>query len=276
MIEDENEPVVEVETVSDADLSAAELDDDVIVEFEGVSDIVTSATAEGEDSAIVEFELVDDTDTDVTAEDEIEPVVELKPVSVAEEELEVVSKTAFARRLPSVELLELYVDVMLEELEIGRLDNEDETDRVLLDKIDVELLALFEDDEGLATLLEDDFGVERTLLDEVDEFMLDFEILLLVEDAKLRLEDGVAEVDRIFGVELDRDRVDDRETEELLVVLLLLLLLLLVLVELLLLLLDVLVLFLLVLILVSDALNELDVVDVTSLVTLLQTVNRFA
>ena len=273
MIEDENEPVVEVETVSDADLSAAELDDDVIVEFEGVSDIVTSATAEGEDSAIVEFELVDDTDTDVTAEDEIEPVVELKPVSVAEEELEVVSKTAFARRLPSVELLELYVDVMLEELEIGRLDNEDETDRVLLDKIDVELLALFEDDEGLATLLEDDFGVERTLLDEVDEFMLDFEILLLVEDAKLRLEDGVAEVDRIFGVELDRDRVDDRETEELLVVLLLLLL---VLVELLLLLLDVLVLFLLVLILVSDALNELDVVDVTSLVTLLQTVNRFA
>lgn len=106
---------------------------------------------------------------------------------------------------------------------------------------------------------------------------------MLVEDAKARLEDGVGEVDKIFAVELDF--AEDGEAEELPTILLLLLLLLLILVEVLLLLTELLLdlvellLFLLdvlVLILVSDALNELDVVEVTFLVTFLLAVNRFA
>jgi hypothetical protein len=127
-------------------------------------------------------------------------------------------------------------------------------------------------------LEEDDAGSKRALLDEVDEVVLDVNLLLLVGETIERLEDGVGEADdRFFGVELDRDKVEDGETEELLAVLLLLILveLLLVLTELVLFLLDVLVL-LLVLILVSDALNELDVVDVTFLVTFLLAVNRTA
>ena len=217
---------------------------------------------------IIESELADSTDADATPEDEDELKLELKAVPEADEEPEAVAKTASARRLPWVEMLELYIDSMLEELEMGRLDNEEEPERILLDDIDVEL----------PMSLEDDAEAERTLLDELDEVMLDDDLLLLVDETRVRLDDGVGEVDdRIFGVELDRDEVDDGETEELLVVLLLLILveLLLVLTELLLFLLDVLV-VLLVLILVSDALNELDVVDVTFLVTFLRSVNLFA
>lgn len=129
-------------------------------------------------------------------------------------------------------------------------------------------------------LLEDDAEVERTLLDELNEIGLELGLLMLVEDAKARLEDGVGKADAIFAVELDLDEAEDGEAEELPTILLLLLILvevlLLDLVELLLFLLDVLVPLVLVLILVSDVLNELDVVEVTSLVTFLLAVNLIA
>jgi len=263
--------------------STAEVEDDTVVEFETVSDVDTDATAEDEDNVLVEFELAVNADVDAMAEDANELILELEAVSDAEEDPEAVPMMAFARRLPSIELLELDMEFILEELETGPLDNEDELERLLLDDTDVEL----------PMLLEDDAEVERTLLDELDETMLGPDLLLLVEDTRLRLEDGVGDTDRIFVVELDFDVAEDSEAEELPTVLLLLLLLLLTLVELLLdlaellldlrelllflldvlvLLLDVLVL-LLVLILVSEALNELDVVEVTFLVTFLLTVS---
>jgi hypothetical protein len=98
----------------------------VIVEFEGISDVVTDATTEDDDNVIVELELVGNTDADASPEDEDELRLELEAVSDEEDEPEAVAKTAFARRLPSVELLELYIEFTLEELEIGRLDNEEE------------------------------------------------------------------------------------------------------------------------------------------------------
>lgn len=126
--------------------------------------------------------------------------------------------------------------------------------------------------------------------------MLDDNRLLLVDTATIWPEDDFGEVDRFCELELDRDEVEDDEATGLLVILLLLIFvelllvfeevllvfvellllfaeLLVVFVEPLLLLLDVLVLFLLAMTLVSDALNELDVVAVTSLVTFLQIVN---
>jgi hypothetical protein len=174
--------------------STAEDEDDVIVEFEGVSDIDTDATAEDEyedaDDVAVEFEA--NTDTDAPAVDEDELIVKLKPVSDAKEEPEAVSEMALALalKLPSVEPLELYMDSMLEELEVGRSVNEDEPDRPSFDEADVELPTLLEDVEPLM-LLGDDVEVERVLLDELDEIMFDLDLSLLVEDARLRLEDGV-------------------------------------------------------------------------------------
>jgi hypothetical protein len=176
--------------------STAEDEDDVIVEFEGVSDIDTDATAEDEyedaDDVAVEFEA--NTDTDAPAADEDELIVKLKAVSDAEEEPEAVAEMALALalalKLPSVEPLELYMDSMLEELEVGRSVNEDEPDRPSFDEADVELPTLLEDVEPLM-LLGDDVEVERVLLDELDEIMLDLDLSLLVEDARLRLEDGV-------------------------------------------------------------------------------------
>lgn len=128
MIEDAEEPAVELAAVSDMETSAAEVDDDTIVELELVSDVDTNATVEDEDGAVVEFEVVSDIDADTVVEDEDRPRLELKAVSDAEEEPDAVPKMPFARRLPSAELLELNMDFMLEELEVGRLDNEDELD----------------------------------------------------------------------------------------------------------------------------------------------------
>jgi hypothetical protein len=258
------------------EISDAEDDDDVTVESEGVSDMDTDATAEDEDAVIVEFESVANTDTDAPAADEDELVVKLKVVSDAEGELEAVAGMALALRLPSVEPLELYRDSVLEELEVGRPVNEDEPDSIPFDDVNVELPTLLADNVELPMLLRDDVEVERVLLEELDETVLGFDMLLLVEDIRPRLEDRVGEVDRVFGVELDRDEVEDGETEELPVALLLLLILvklLLVLVELLVFLLDVLVLFLLVWILVSETLKELDVVAVMFFVTFLLAVN---
>jgi hypothetical protein len=230
----------------------------------------TDATAEDEDAVIVEFESVANTDTDAPAADEDELVVKLKVVFDAEEELEAVAEMVLALRLPSVELLELYMDSMLEELEVGPPVNEDEPDWISFGEVEVELPTLLEDDVGLLMLLlRDDVEVERILLDELDEIMLDFDLSLLVEDTRPRLEDSVGEAERVLGVELDRDETDDEEAEELLVIPLLLL----VLVERLLFLLEVLVLFLLVWILVSETLNELDVVAVMFFVTFLLAVN---
>jgi len=273
MIEDVEEAAVELEAVSDVETSTAEVENETVVEFETVSDVDTDATAEDEDNVLVEFELAVNADVDAMDEDENELILELEAVSDAEEDPEAVPTMAFARRLPSIELLELDMEFILEELETGPLDNEDELERLLLDDIDVEL----------PMLLEDDAEVERTLLDELDETMLELDLLLLVEDARLPLEDGVSDTDRIFVVELDFDVAEDGEAEELPTVLLLLLTLvellldlaelLLDLRELLLFLLGVLVL-LLVLILVSETLNELDVVEVTFLVTFLLAVSR--
>jgi hypothetical protein len=228
--------------------STAGDEDDVIVEFKGVSDMDTDATAEDEDEDDVAVEFEANTDTDAPDADEDELVVKLKVVSDAEEAPEAVADVALALRLPSVEPLELYMDSMLEELEVGRLVNEDEPDRTSSEEVNVELLTLLADDIELLMLLRDDVEVERVLLDELVKTVLDLDLPLLVEDIRPRLEDGVGEVDRIFGVELVRNEVEDGEAEELLVISLLLLLLvelLLVLVELLLFLLDVLVLFLL-------------------------------
>jgi hypothetical protein len=285
---------VEFEVAADVEATTAEEEDDTTVESRVVVDVELSTT-EDEDDVIVEFEPVANTDTDTVVEDEDELVLELEIVSDAEEELEGVAEMALARRLPSVELLELYVESMLEELEIGWLDDEDELERTLLEDVDVEIPRLLEDNVELPMLLEDvellmltedDVKVERTLLDGLDEMMLDVDLLLLVEDARLRLEDGVGEIDEIFEVELNRDELDDDEAEELPAFWLLLLTLeelllilaelLLVVVELLLFLLDVLVLFVLDLILVSDALNELEVVAVTFFVSFLLAVNEFA
>lgn len=273
MIEDVDEAAVELEAVSDMETLNAEVEDDTVVEFETASGVDTDATAEDEDNVLVEFELAGNADVDATAEDENKLILELEAVSDAEEDPEAVPTMAFARRLPWIELLELDMEFILEELEIGALDNEGELERVLLDDTSVEL----------PTLLEDDAKVERTLLDELDETVLELDLLLLVADARLRLEDGVGDADRLFEVELNRDEVEDGEAEELPTVLLLLLILvellldlvelLLGLIELLLFLPDVVVL-LLVLILVSEALNELDVVDVTFLVTFLLAVSR--
>jgi hypothetical protein len=281
--------VAEFEVAASAETSTAEVEDDATIESEVVAD-VDMTTAEDEDDVIVTFAPVARTDAGTVAEDEDddELVLELITVSDAEEELETVAEMASARTLPSVELLELYMDCMIEELEVGWLDSEDELERTLLEDIDVDIPMLLADSVELPVLLEDvellmlredDVKVERTLLDRLDELVLDFDVLLLVEDAKLRLEDGVGEVDRIFEVELDRDEVEDDGAEELPAVLLLLMTLeelLLVVVVLLLFLLDVLVLFLLVLILVSDALKELDVVAVTFFVSFLLDVNGFA
>lgn len=281
--------VAEFEVAASAETSTAEVEDDATIESEVVAD-VDMTTAEDEDDVIVMFAPVARTDAGTVAEDEDddELVLELITVSDAEEELETVAEMASARTLPSVELLELYMDCMIEELEVGWLDSEDELERTLLEDIDVDIPMLLADSVELPMLLEDvellmlredDVKVERTLLDRLDELVLDFDVLLLVEDAKLRLEDGVGEVDRIFEVELDRDEVEDDGAEELPAVLLLLMTLeelLLVVVVLLLFLLDVLVLFLLVLILVSDALKELDVVAVTFFVSFLLDVNGFA
>jgi hypothetical protein len=286
-VEDDDEAGADVETLPGAELS----------------------TPEVEDVSVIEFEPVVNTGADAVADDEDELVPKLKTVFDVVEELEAVTNIPSARTLPSIELLELYMDCMIEELEVGRLDGEDELERTLLEDIDVEIPMLLEDSVELPMLLEDvellmlredDVKVERTLLDSFDELVLDLDVLLLVEDAKLRLEDGVGEVERIFEVELNRDEVEDDKAEgipaallllltleelllilaELLLVVVELLLvvveLLLVVVELLLFLLDVLVLFLLVLILVSDALKELDVVAVTFFVSFLLYVNGFA
>jgi hypothetical protein len=281
--------VAEFGVAASAETSTAEVEDDATVESEVVAD-VDMTIAEDEDDVIVTFAPVARTDAGTVAEDEDddELVLELITVSDAEEELETVAEMASARTLPSVELLELYMDCMIEELEVGWLDSEDELERTLLEDIDVDIPMLLADSVELPVLLEDvellmlredDVKVERTLLDRLDELVLNFDVLLLVENAKLRLEDGVGEVDRIFEVELDRDEVEDDGAEELPAVLLLLMTLeelLLVVVELLVFLLDVLVLFLLVLILVSDALKELDVVAVTFFVSFLLDVNGFA
>ncbi|KAH0291138.1 hypothetical protein M436DRAFT_85660 [Aureobasidium namibiae CBS 147.97] len=245
MTEDVDEAAVDIGVVSDVETSTAEVENDTIVEFETVSDIDTNATAEDEDNVLVEFEPVGTTDAEVMTEDDDKLILELEAVFDAEEDPEAVPMMAFARRLPSIELLELDMEFILEEL-TGPLDNKDELERILLDDADVEL----------PMLLEDDAELERTLLIEL----------------------GVGDADRLFEVELNRVEVEDGEAEELPTVLLLLLILvellldlielLLDLRELLLFLLDVLVL-LLVLILVSEALNELDVVEVTFLVTFL-------
>jgi hypothetical protein len=197
--------------------STVEVEDDAIIELEAVAD-VDLTNAEDEDDVIVMFAPVTKTDAGTVAEDEDddELVLELITVSDAEEELEIVAEMASARTLPSVELLEL--DCMIEELEVGWLDSEDELERTLLEDIDVDIPMLLADsvelpmlleDLELSMLTEDDVKVERTLLDKLDELVLDFDVLLLVKDVKLRLEDGVGEVDRIFEVELDRDEVED-------------------------------------------------------------------
>jgi hypothetical protein len=315
IIEDDDEAVADVEALPDVESSTAEVEGDLDVEFDVAASVETAATeeedeaivesrvvvdvelstTEDEDDVIVEFEPIANTDTDTVVEDEDELVLELEIVSDAEEELEDVAEMALACRLPSVELLELYVESMLEELEIGWLNDEDELERILLEDLEVEIPRLLEDkvelpmlleDVELLMLAEDDAKIERILLNELDEIVLDFDVLLLVEDAKLRLEDGVGEVDKIFGEELDRDELKEDEAEELPAFWLLLLTLeelllilaelLLVVVELLLFLLDVLVLFVLDLILVSDALNELEVVAVTFFVSFLLAVNGFA
>jgi hypothetical protein len=265
--------VAEFGVAASAETSTAEVEDDATVESEVVAD-VDMTIAEDEDDVIVTFAPVARTDAGTVAEDEDddELVLELITVSDAEEELETVAEMASARTLPSVELLELYMDCMIEELEVGWLDSEDELERTLLEDIDVDIPMLLADSVELPVLLEDvellmlredDVKVERTLLDRLDELVLNFDVLLLVENAKLRLEDGVGEVDRIFEVAV-------------LLLLMTLEELLLVVVELLVFLLDVLVLFLLVLILVSDALKELDVVAVTFFVSFLLDVNGFA
>lgn len=210
---------------------------------------------------VVDTEVMDEDDDEVVIELEAVSELDVEAVSDVETEFEAVAMMAFVGRSPLDELLELDVDWVLEELTLGVLDEE-----------------------------------EWTLLDELDGVMLD--------DNKLLLRD------RICELELDRDEVKDGEATELLVATLLLIFkeLLLVFVELLvafdellvffeelllvfkellvsfeellvafeellLFLLDVLVLFLLAMTLVSDALNELDVVAVTSLVTLLRIVN---